>query len=300
MTRRICIAGNGAWGRALAFAMREAGHHVRIWSRRAPDESALEGAEAIILAVTAQSVRDVVTRMPIRAGTPLIVAAKGMERGTGKLMSEVIGEVRPDAPCLALSGPSFADDVLKGLPTAVVLAGSKVLAETWAIALASPKFRIYRSSDLIGVEYGGALKNVFAIACGISDGRGLGESARAALITRGFAEMERMGRVLGAQAATLCGLSGFGDLILTCTSSKSRNYGFGFAIGRGAHAAEALAASKGVVEGAYTAGIAHEKARELGVDMPIVAAVRAIVDDGSDPRTEIERLLARRAGQEGE
>jgi glycerol-3-phosphate dehydrogenase (NAD(P)+) len=189
---------------------------------------------------------------------------------------------------------------VKGLPTAVVLAGKEELAEEWANALSRPQFRIYRSNDLAGVEFGGALKNVLAIACGISDGRGLGESARAALITRGFAELERMGRAIGARAETLRGLSGFGDLILTCTSGKSRNHGFGLAIGQGAGVAAALAASKGVVEGAFTAGIAHQKARALGIDMPIVAAVRAIVDDGSDPEMEIEKLLARRAGQEGE
>jgi glycerol-3-phosphate dehydrogenase (NAD(P)+) len=299
MMRRICVAGDGAWGRALAFAAREAGHDTRIWSRRAPNEAALVDVEAIIVAVPAQSVREVLNRLSVSA-TPLIIAAKGIERDTGKLMSEVVSEIRPDAPCLALSGPSFAEDVLKGLPTAVVLAGKDDHAKEWAGALARPQFRIYRSSDLIGVEYGGALKNVLAIACGISDGRGLGESARAALITRGFAELERMGRALGAKPETLRGLSGFGDLILTCTSGKSRNHAFGLAIGKGANVAAALAASKGVVEGVYTAGIAHKKTQTLGIDMPIVAAVRAIVDDGSDPETEIEKLLARRAGQEGE
>ncbi|NJM30573.1 MAG: NAD(P)-dependent glycerol-3-phosphate dehydrogenase [Rhizobiales bacterium] len=300
MKRRICVAGDGAWGRALAFAAREAGHDTRMWSRRAPDDAALSDAEVIVGAVPAQSVREVVTRLAFKEGTPLIIAAKGIERETGKLMSDVVRDVRPDAPCLALSGPSFAEDVVKGLPTAVVLAGNEELAEEWASALARPQFRIYRSGDLTGVEYGGALKNVLAIACGISDGRGFGESARAALITRGFAELERMGRALGAKPETLRGLSGFGDLILTCTSGKSRNHAFGLAIGGGVGVGAALAASKGVVEGAYTAGIAHRKARGLGIDMPIVAAIRAIVDDGSDPETEIEKLLARRAGLEDE
>ena len=200
---------------------------------------------------------------------------------------------------MVLSGPSFAADVMRGLPTAVVLAAA-TLAEAgeWAEALSLPSFRIYNSDDVMGVEIGGALKNVLAIACGIADGRGLGDSARAALTTRGFAELTRFGRKLGARPETLMGLSGLGDLLLTCSSRQSRNYAFGLAIGEGASVARALAQSRGVVEGATTVKIAHELARRHGVDMPIIAAVHAIVDQGASPEQEIARLLARPAGRE--
>ncbi len=177
---------------------------------------------------------------------------------------------------------------------------ASTLAEAgeWAGALSLPQFRIYASDDVKGVEIGGALKNVLAIACGISDGRKLGDSARAALTTRGFAELTRFGRKLGARPETLMGLSGLGDLLLTCASRQSRNYAFGFAIGGGQPVAQALAASKGVVEGAHTVKIAHALARRHSVDMPIVDAVHAIVDDGRAPDEEIARLLARPAGLE--
>jgi len=198
-----------------------------------------------------------------------------------------------------LSGPSFAADVLKGLPTAVVLA-APTLAEAgeWAGALSLPAFRIYASDDVLGVEIGGALKNVLAIACGISDGRRLGDSARAALTTRGFAELTRFGRKLGARPETLMGLSGLGDLLLTCSSRQSRNYAFGFAVGDGQSVAAALAAARGVVEGAWTVKIARALAQKHGVDMPIVEAVHAIVDEAAAPDEQIARLLARPAGQE--
>jgi glycerol-3-phosphate dehydrogenase (NAD(P)+) len=301
MSRKFGIVGTGAWGTALAHVARSAGHAVGLWSRGTPDPNALARADALILAVPAQALREALTIIApaVAARQPLIVSAKGIEQGTGLFMNEVVNQVLPQAHPLVLSGPSFAADVLKGLPTAVVMA-APTLAEAgeWAGALSIPHFRIYASDDVKGVEIGGALKNVLAIACGISDGRGLGDSARAALTTRGFAELTRFGRAMGARPETLMGLSGLGDLLLTCSSRQSRNYAFGFAVGEGRSVAEALALSKGVVEGAATVKIAHALAHRHGIDMPIVDAVHAIVDDRARPDEEIARLLARPAGKE--
>jgi glycerol-3-phosphate dehydrogenase (NAD(P)+) len=301
MMRQIGVVGAGAWGSALAHVAQTAGHRVNLWSRRQPGIDLLSRNDALILAVPAQAVRQtlMLIKPVINKDQPLIISAKGIELGTGLFMNEVVTEVAPYARPMVLSGPSFAADVVKGLPTAVVLA-APTLAEAgeWAGTLSLPHFRIYASDDILGVEIGGALKNVLAIACGISDGRGLGDSARAALTTRGFAELTRFGRKLGAKPETLMGLSGLGDLLLTCSSRQSRNYAFGHAIGAGKSVAEALALSKGVVEGASTVKIAQALARKHGVDMPIVDAVHAIVDGGAAPKEEIARLLARPAGQE--
>lgn len=294
MKRRIGVLGGGAWGQALAHVAAQAGHDVAIWSRQMPDIGFLGSFDAFILAVPAQAVRAVLQQVELPPSAVVIISAKGIERDTGLFMNEVVEQVRPKSRALVLSGPSFAVDVMKGLPTAVTLAGP-TLAEAgeWANALSLPHFRIYGSEDVRGVEIGGALKNVLAIACGISDGRKLGQSARAALTTRGFAELQRLGRKLGAKPETLMGLSGLGDLLLTCSSPQSRNFAFGLAIGEGVGVAEALARSKGVVEGAATARIARQIAEKHKVDMPIIAAVSAIVDDGASPEDEIARLLAR-------
>jgi len=300
MKRRIGIAGQGAWGRALAHVAAQAGHDIRHWRRGEPADR-LAGCDCLILAVPAQAMREVAGAIAgaVFPGEPVIIAAKGIERGSGKFLNRIVSETMPGARPMALSGPSFAADVMRGLPTAVVLAGP-TLAEAgeWAQALSITTFRIYNSDDVTGVEIGGALKNVLAIACGISDGRGLGDSARAALTTRGFAELMRFGRALGARSETLIGLSGLGDLLLTAASRQSRNYAFGYAIGEGRSVTEALAAAAGVVEGAYTVKIAHELAARHGVDMPIVAAVHAIVDAQARPAEEIAKLLARPPGQE--
>lgn len=301
MKQHFGVVGAGAWGTALAHVAQSAGHDVSMWSRSKPDVSSLIGADALILAVPAQAVRQTLRAIHpvIRNGQPVIISAKGIEQGSGQFMNGVVAEAAPQARALVLSGPSFAADVMKGLPTAVVMAAA-TLAEAgeWAGTLSLPHFRIYASDDVLGVEIGGALKNVLAIACGISDGRGQGDSARAALTTRGFAELTRFAARLGAKPETLMGLSGLGDLLLTCSSRQSRNYAFGFAIGEGHTVAEALAGSKGVVEGASTVRIAHELAHRHGVDMPIVDAVHAIVDANASPDDEITRLLARPAGQE--
>ncbi len=296
MKRLIGIAGEGAWGNALAHVARSAGHETVFWSRRWHNPEVLAGSAAIILAVPAQSCRDVMQRIApaISEGQPVIVAAKGIEQSTGLFMHRIVSEIVPEAIPMALSGPSFAADVMRDLPTAVTLAAPMMDdAAKWAKALSSPAFRIYASDDVAGVEIGGALKNVLAIACGISDGRGLGDSARAALTTRGFAELARFGRALGAKAETLTGLSGLGDLLLTCSSRQSRNYSFGFAIGEGLGVAEALGKSRGVVEGAATAAIAAQLANRHGLDMPIIAAVHAIIDGGASPGEEIARLMQR-------
>jgi glycerol-3-phosphate dehydrogenase (NAD(P)+) len=299
MKRSIAIAGNGAWGQALAHVARSAGHDVTIWARQKPESVELFRCDAIIVAVPAQSVREALTVIGPPPQIPLIISAKGIEQHSAKFMNEVVGEVVPGAKVMVLSGPSFAFDVLKGLPTAVTLAAPSLAdAGEWARLLSLPAFRVYGSDDVMGVEIGGALKNVLAIACGISDGRGLGDSARAALTTRGFAELMRFGKKLGAKPETLTGLSGLGDLLLTCSSKQSRNYSFGLAVGQGATVVAALAASRGVVEGASTARVAHELALRHDVDMPIVNAVTAIVDQGANPVEEIARLLSRPVGQE--
>lgn len=288
---RITVLGAGAWGRALGIVATKAGHQVAFWSRANPVVSAQ--ADAFIAAVPAQALRDVFARTGIAQGV-VISAAKGIERSSGKLMAQVAAEVAPQVEFYALSGPSFAADVEMGLPTAVALAGPSLpQAMTWAAALSTSHFRIYPTADVTGVEIGGAMKNVLAIACGICEGQGLGESARASLVTRGFAELSRYARAKGARAETLMGLSGFGDLMLTCSSPKSRNYAYGLAIGTGASPAEAMAGSRGVVEGAFTAGIAASLAASSAIDMPIIQAVASIVDGKSSPREEIARLLAR-------
>ena len=296
MSKHIVVLGDGAWGRALAQVASRAGNDVSIWSRaqtRMPVK-----VDAAIIAVPAQAVRSVIAAIS-ELPAVLISAAKGIERDSGLTLSEVVKSIRPDANFYALSGPSFAIDVSAGLPTAVTLAGPTLdKARHWAEILSLPHFRIYASDDVTGVEIGGAMKNVLAIACGISDAQGLGESARASLITRGFAELSRYGAKLGAKPETLMGLSGLGDLLLTCGSTKSRNYSFGLNIGKGLSAAQAIEQSSGVVEGAYTALVASKLARQHHVEMPIVDAVAAIIDERSNPRDEITRLLSRPVGTE--
>ena len=296
MSKHIVVLGDGAWGRALAQVASQAGNDVSIWSRaqtRMPVK-----VDAAIIAVPAQAVRSVIAAIS-ELPAVLISAAKGIERDSGLTLSEVVKSIRPDANFYALSGPSFAIDVSAGLPTAVTLAGPTLdKARHWAEILSLPHFRIYASDDVTGVEIGGAMKNVLAIACGISDAQGLGESARASLITRGFAELSRYGAKLGAKPETLMGLSGLGDLLLTCGSTKSRNYSFGLNIGKGLSAAQAIEQSSGVVEGAYTALVASKLARQHHVEMPIVDAVAAIIDERSNPRDEITRLLSRPLGTE--
>jgi glycerol-3-phosphate dehydrogenase (NAD(P)+) len=319
---RIAVLGGGAWGTALANVTARAGRKVTLWEHDAANAEQLAKqresgflrgvriedsiavtrdladaarAEVILLVVPAQAMRSVVKALAetIAPRTPIIACAKGIEHGSHKFMTEVIAECAPNATPAILSGPSFAADVARGLPTAVTLAAhDEALAADLAKALASRTFRPYQSSDVRGVEVGGAAKNVLAIASGIVTGRGLGASASAALTTRGFAELVRFGRALGAKTETMMGLSGLGDLILTCSSPQSRNFTFGINLGQG-QLAKDIHAKTGLAEGAFTAPVLLEMARERNVDMPISSAVAAVLAEQMSVDQAIESLLAR-------
>jgi glycerol-3-phosphate dehydrogenase (NAD(P)+) len=326
---RIAIVGTGAWGTALANALARAGRSVTLVGRdpasgaaiaksresprlpahriddrvtvAAAETAILSAQDAILLAVPSQHLRDAARGVApaLTAGIPVIACAKGIERGTHKFMTQVIAECAPAAVPAILSGPSFAEEVARGLPAAVTLAaGEETMAAALARALGSATFRPYHSTDVRGVEIGGAAKNVLAIAAGIVAGRGLGASAAAALTTRGFAELFRFGRALGARPETLTGLSGLGDLILTCSSAQSRNFSLGLALGQGRSPAQASAAT-GLAEGAFTAVALVELAREAGVEMPIATAVAAILDGALNVSDAIENLLTRPFRAEG-
>lgn len=326
---RIAVFGGGAWGTALANLWAGTGHDVTLWARSAEtvatinathenaarlpgialspvlaastDPAIAAGAELVVLAVPAQTVREAAAmiRPILPAQIPVVLCAKGIETATGALLSDVVADELPRHPPAALSGPSFAADVARGLPTAVTLAAEdEALARRLASALAAPHFRIYPSSDLTGVELGGAVKNVLAIACGICEGKALGASARAALTTRGFAELRRLAVALGAREETLSGLSGLGDLILTCNSAQSRNMSLGMALGQGKSLEEVLGSRRSVSEGVFTAAAVAARARELKIEMPICEAVHAVVSGVLDVDTAIQGLLARPAGSE--
>ncbi len=280
-------AGNGRNPREPAAARHRDRQKIAVTSSLA---DALN-ADAVLAAVPAQSLRALATTIApsLRAGTPVISCAKGIERGTRKFMTEIIAQAAPGAIPAILSGPSFADDVARGLPTAVTLAAAdEKIAADLAKALGSATFRPYHTTDLRGVEIGGAAKNVLAIATGIVSGRGLGASAAAALVTRGFAELVRFGRKLGARPETLTGLSGLGDLVLTCSSPQSRNYSLGLSLGKGQPDQ-----SHKLAEGAFTASVLSELAREHGVDMPITAAVAAVLDGTMNVDDAIASLMTR-------
>jgi glycerol-3-phosphate dehydrogenase (NAD(P)+) len=326
---RIAIVGTGAWGTALANALARAGRKVTLAGRdqasaaaiaaarasprlaghriedriavAAADAAALSSQDAILLAVPAQQLRAAARAIApaLAPSIPVIACAKGIERGTHKFMTEVIADCAPQAVPAILSGPSFAQEVARGLPAAVTLAArEESLAAALAGALGSATFRPYHSTDVRGVEIGGAAKNVLAIAAGIVAGRGLGASAAAALTTRGFAELFRFGRALGARPETLTGLSGLGDLILTCSSAQSRNFSLGVALGQGRTPAQASAAA-GLAEGASTAAALVELALEAGIEMPIATAVAGILDGALSVDEAIENLLTRPFRAEG-
>jgi glycerol-3-phosphate dehydrogenase (NAD(P)+) len=318
----IAVLGAGAWGTALANVAARDGRRVSLWARDAAAVSAMAArreskylpgirladsitptgalkdaasADVVLIVVPAQALRAVAAPLAplLRAGTPVIACAKGIERTSKKFMTEVIAECVPQAVPAILSGPSFANDVARGLPTAVTLAAQdETMAKELAHALAAPSFRPYHSTDVRGVEIGGAAKNVLAIAAGIVAGRGLGASAAAALTTRGFAELVRFGRAFGARAETLTGLSGLGDVILSCSTAQSRNYSLGFALGQGRKVEDAQRDGK-LAEGLFTAGVLVEMANERGVDMPIATAVAAVLDGRFDVDQAVESLLTR-------
>lgn len=319
MTARVAVLGGGAWGTALALVTAKAGRSVTLWARdpaavraindrhenarRLPgvalpetivatgDIGAAVGADAVLAVVPAQTFREVMAAAApnLAAGTPVVQCAKGLERTSGLTLSQVLEDVAPQARAAVLSGPGFASDVAAGLPTAVtVAAADEALARDLSNALATPAFRPYAETDVAGVEIGGAIKNVLAIAVGIVVGRGLGASASAAAIARGFAELRRLGTALGADGETLMGLSGLGDLVLTCTSGQSRNFAFGRRLGSGDKAD-----AGDLVEGVPTAFAARDLARRLDVDMPIVEAVAAVLAGDLGVDDAIDGLLAR-------
>jgi glycerol-3-phosphate dehydrogenase (NAD(P)+) len=261
----------------------------------------LANCEAILAVAPAQHLRATLRALAphLRPGTPVALCSKGVERGTLKLMTQVLAEEAPGAAPAVLSGPSFAADVAGGLPTAVTLAcADRRVGDAWLRTIGRPHFRTYWTDDLIGAEAGGAIKNVLAIACGVCVGMGLGSSAHAALIARGFSEMTRLGVKLGGRAETLSGLCGLGDLVLTCSSAQSRNMSFGLEIGRGRTASDILAERKGVTEGAETAPAVVELARKLGLDLPICETVLGLVEGRLDARSALTNLLARPFGKE--
>jgi glycerol-3-phosphate dehydrogenase (NAD(P)+) len=321
----LAIIGAGAWGTALALAARRAGSDVTLWARDADVVAAINerhenpfylsdttldpaiaatgdlaeaaaGAQAALLAVPAQFLRDVLTALAphLSASLPLLLCAKGIETPSLMTMSELAAELSPENPVAVLSGPSFAAEVARDLPTAVVIASrDSAITRVFSAALGSARFRPYLSEDPLGVELGGAVKNVLAIACGIVDGRRLGDNARAALITRGLAEMTRLGVAKGARAETFAGLSGLGDLVLTCGGAQSRNHALGLALGQGSTLQAALANRRSVIEGIATAASVTALAARLGVEMPIAEAVEAVLHRDMAIDDMIEQLLAR-------
>ncbi|WP_230530490.1 NAD(P)H-dependent glycerol-3-phosphate dehydrogenase [Microvirga roseola] len=318
----IGIAGAGAWGTALANAAAAAGNDAILWMRTAEQAQALAATRtnerflpgvrlhdrirptadlgdlatcrAVLLVTPAQTTREMTAALAsvLPAATPLVLCAKGIERGTNAFLCDVAEEVRPGAPVAVLSGPSFADDVARGLPTAVTLAcRDSARAEELALALSGPTLRVYHRHDIRGVEIGGAAKNVLAIACGAVAGKGLGESAKAALIARGFAELLRFARAYGGEAETLMGLSGLGDLVLTCSSAHSRNFAFGMRLGQGLSVDDAAGGK--LVEGAATASALVALARAKGIDMPIAEAVEQILSGAWTLDHAVDALMNR-------
>lgn len=321
--KNIGVVGAGAWGTALAIAAAQAGRNVTLWAREADLVAQMQGsaengiylpgvkipsgvvatgdiataakADALLLVVPAQhlrtSLRDITRH--VSKGTPLVLCAKGIEKTTGELLTEILSEAAPDCEPAILSGPSFAKDVARNMPTAVTIAARMDIALKLQAALGHATFRPYASDDIVGVALGGAAKNVYAIASGIVDGMGLGESARAALIARSFAELTRLGTALGAKPETLMGLSGLGDLVLTATSKSSRNFSFGHALGQGRTLRELDAPGHALAEGVETAPAIVKRAKKEGIELPIAEAVASVLD-GSLPLGEVVlRLMSR-------
>jgi glycerol-3-phosphate dehydrogenase (NAD(P)+) len=318
---KLGVIGGGAWGTALAQVASSGGRETLLWAlepevveaintshensaflagvplspaiRATSDLAELDSCDAWLVVTPAQHMRSVLGRAA-DCDKLLVLCSKGIEEQSGRLLHQVAKEACPGANVAVLSGPTFAHEVAKGLPTAVTLAAEdQDLAERLRDQIAQPTFRIYVSDDVAGAEIGGAVKNVLAIACGVVEGKGLGQNARAALIGRGFAEMTRFGLAFGARRETLAGLSGLGDLVLTCSSTSSRNYSLGKGIGEGRSAAELMANRKTVAEGAFTAPVLARLAREKGVDMPIVDAVDALIAGRANVDEVLGALLSR-------
>jgi glycerol-3-phosphate dehydrogenase (NAD(P)+) len=326
-SKGIAVVGGGAWGTALAQLFAAEDSPVQLWAREADvvtsineahenrlflpgvalspalratgDLSELADADLLFIVVPVPFLRSVLAQLP-RGRATLILCSKGMEAGTFAFPVDIARALHPDAPIAVLSGPTFAAEVARGLPTAVTLAADPPgAADAIARRIARPCLRPYASDDVIGAEVGGAVKNVLAIACGVVAGAELGENARAALISRGFAEMARFGVARGARMETLAGLAGLGDLVLTCSSSASRNFSLGKGLGEGRAITELMADRRTIAEGAFSAPVLNAAARAMGVDMPIVAAVDTLVAGNADPRAVIDALLARPLRGEG-
>lgn len=318
---KLAVIGGGAWGTALAQVVSTGGRETILWAmeddvvaavnrihenpvylkglklnpaiRATSSFSDLADADAWLVVTPAQHMRAVLGRAPC-PGMPLVLCSKGIEESSGKMLHDVVHEVCPSSPVAVLSGPTFAHEVAAGLPTAVTLACAEgIICEGLRERITQPTFRTYLTDDVTGAEVGGAVKNVLAIACGVVEGRALGQNARAALIARGFAEMTRFGLAMGARRETLAGLSGLGDLVLTCSSTSSRNFSLGKAIGEGRRAADLMADRRTVAEGAHTAPVLHRIANERGIDMPIVAAVTALLKGDAGIDAILEALLSR-------
>ena len=322
--QKIGILGAGAWGTALAAAAVKAGRDTILWAREAEVVRAvneihentmylpsitlddklratnnladLSDCDAVLIVSPAQHLRsmslDLVAH--IKQDAPLVICSKGIEVSTGKLLSDVLGETAPNNPVAVLSGPTFAAEVALGLPCALTLAcEDKTIGDALVQAIGHSMLRPYYNNDIVGAQIGGAIKNVLAIATGIVAGLGIGENARAAVITRGLAEIARFGGLYGAENETLMGLSGLGDLILTCSSTQSRNMSLGKAIGEGRTFAEIMAERNSVAEGAHTVEIVHKIALEKNLDMPITASVYKILKEGENVRSVMDALLAR-------
>lgn len=323
---RIGVIGAGAWGTALAQVAAGAGRDVLLWARETEvveaintrhenpvflagaklspaiqasgELGALDDCDAWLVVTPAQHMRAVLESTS-SSDKPLILCSKGIEEESGALLHRVAAEACPGSPVAVLSGPTFAHEVAAGLPTAVTLAAEdQALAEALRDRIAQATFRIYLSDDVAGAEIGGAVKNVLAIACGVVEGKGLGQNARAALIARGFAEMTRFGLANGARRETLAGLSGLGDLVLTCSSTSSRNFSLGKGIGEGRSPVELMSDRRTVAEGAFTAPVLSRLARQMGLDMPVVAAVDKLLSGEANVDQVLQELLARPPRQE--
>jgi glycerol-3-phosphate dehydrogenase (NAD(P)+) len=321
--KKVGVIGGGSWGTALALVAAEAGRQTVLWAREpevvdsiarrrqntpflpgialpqtiraTSDLAEAADADALLLVVPAQHLREALVALAphLAAGTPLVLCAKGIERGSGELLTEVLVECAPKAEPAILSGPSFARDVAKGLPTAITIAARLDIAQQLQAALSHAQFRPYASNDLTGVALGGAAKNVYAIGCGVVDGLGLGESARAALLARSFAELARLGEALGARPETLMGLSGLGDLVLTATSPSSRNFAFGRRLGSGKSLGELTAPGTPLAEGVETAPALVARAQRHKVELPIAETIAAILSGTLPAAAALERLMSR-------
>ncbi|WP_300279253.1 NAD(P)H-dependent glycerol-3-phosphate dehydrogenase [Peptacetobacter sp.] len=330
--KKVCVLGTGSWGTALALSLAKNKFEVFMWTRRKEQadyinknrenteylpgakfpenlnvtdniDEAIKDSEIIVIAVPSQSVREICSKLKgkLNSNQILVNVAKGLEKGSGKRLSEVCKEELPNSKYVMLSGPSHAEEVAKELPTTIVVSSESIeSAQTVQDAFMSPSLRVYTNPDLIGVELGGALKNIVAFGAGICDGLGYGDNTKAALMTRGITEISRLGIAMGAKVITFTGLSGIGDLIVTCTSMHSRNRRAGILIGKGYSLEETLKEIKMVVEGITATEVAHDVAKKLGIDMPITNAIYGVLHEGLEPSEAINRLMTRNKKNEVE